>query len=169
MTSQTSIKIENLKKDEKSLRNIVETLLTFGDVDDDLDGVDSSIGNISCPFHPYEGLQENKKSPAAKMYFHEQNQYYFIKCFTTNRQYTVYDYIKYVKQLEVYDCLVERCDKEVVLNLYENILKGNILFNINLTELKNAYIDSVYSETNNTVDYIERLYCPEYFQEGENK
>ena len=45
------------------IREIINRNFTFADLSKRFEGVDSSTGNIYCPFH------ENHDTPAAKMYW----------------------------------------------------------------------------------------------------
>ena len=54
------------KYDSRAIKRVINENFTFADLSLRFKGVDSSTGNIFCPFH------ENTETPAAKMYWDEE-------------------------------------------------------------------------------------------------
>ena len=105
-----SHELKKLSKNKKLLKFLVNKLITLGDLNSELDGIDSSVGNINCPFHPIEKGSVNR-SRSAKVYLNEENGAYFIKCFTTGNSYYAYDYITLLLEEDPYDYLLKHRNK----------------------------------------------------------
>lgn len=142
-----------------TIRNVINDYFTFADLSPRFKGVDSSTGNIFCPFH------ENHDTPAAKMYWDDEREIWILHCFgECHRNYTAYDYVdlilcekyqKYNNPLQFLSSNIPEAQLSVTLDNYQK------QFNLNLTtslEEKRNYIDNVFAETGNIVDFIERLY-----------
>ena len=150
-----------LKKDKYLLKFVIEKLFTFGDLSRSLSNVDSSTGNISCPFHPSEGFGENK-SQSAKVYYSEEKNIYTLHCFTSKKTYTVYDYIEKVMEKSPYDFLVANRDNSEIVDIVDVIEKGYVDLNNDIVEKRVNYVDTVFEECEGaTVDYIDKLYGEE--------
>lgn len=142
------------------IRKIINANFTFSDLSPRFIGVDSSTGNIFCPFH------ENHTSPAAKMYWDEYRELWVIYCFgECHRHFTAYDYVNLVlcKKYEKYKDPMDFLKKNMSISVLKNQIK---LYKKDTSELdesqyqkKVTYINNVFSDCDeNIADYIEELY-----------
>lgn len=142
-----------------TIRNVINDYFTFADLSPRFKGVDSSTGNIFCPFH------ENHDTPAAKMYWDDEREIWILHCFgECHRNYTAYDYVnlilcekyqKYSSPLQFLFSNIPEAQLSITLDNYQKQLNLNISTSL---EEKRNYIDNVFAETGNIVDFIERLY-----------
>lgn len=152
----------DLRKDRRILKALVNNNFSFADLDKKFEGVDSSTGNIFCPFH------ENKSSPSAKMYFNEDTNMYTIWCFRESRNFTAYDYVDKIlcveknKYRDVVTFLEARMNKAEILTQYNNLLKNINSMDEKTIQKKIDYIDNIYVDCENTEEYIERVYLENY-------
>ena len=141
------------------IREVINRNFTFADLSKRFIGVDSSTGNIFCPFH------ENHDTPAAKMYWDDTREIWILHCFgECHRNYTAYDYVEKIL-----------CEKYQNYNNPLQFLRARMpegklgtqldFYQKNIAELfeayeneKKTYIDNLYIETGNTIDFIEALY-----------
>ncbi len=145
--------------DIRTIKKVINQNFTFSDLSNRFKGVDSSTGNIFCPFH------ENHDTPAAKMYWDEDRGIWIIHCFgECHRNFTAYDYVdlilcrKYQKYTSPYHFLKANMVEYQLnwqLELYQKEVNEE---EIGYFEEKKNYIDNVFSETGNVTDFIERLY-----------
>ena len=141
------------------IKNIINRNFTFADLSKRFQGVDDSSGNIFCPFH------ENHDTPAAKMYWDENQGIWVIHCFgECHRSFTAYDYVKRI--------LCEKYQRYLspMHFLKVNMLESTLTFQLELSQKhvnegtegyfdeKRNYIDNVFAETGNIIDFIEKLY-----------
>ena len=145
--------------DIRTIKKVINQNFTFSDLSNRFKGVDSSTGNIFCPFH------ENHDTPAAKMYWDEDRGIWIIHCFgECHRNFTAYDYVdlilcrKYQKYTSPYHFLKANMVEYQLnwqLELYQKEVNEE---EIGYFEEKKNYIDNVFNETGNVTDFIERLY-----------
>ena len=142
------------------LRKIINANFTFADLSPRFIGVDSSTGNIFCPFH------ENHSSPAAKMYWDEYRELWVIHCFgECHRSFTAYDYVnlvlcqKYEKYKTPLDFLKKHMSVTVLKNQIALYKKDTSELTENAYSKKATYINNVYNDYENFADYIEALYA----------
>ena len=141
------------------IKEVINRNFTFADLSKRFEGVDSSTGNIFCPFH------ENHDTPAAKMYWDENREIWIIHCFgECHRNFTAYDYVERIF------CEKYQKYQSPLHFLRANMAEGKLgtqldLYQKNMAELmesyeneKKIYIDNLYVETGNTIDFIEALY-----------
>ena len=132
---------------------------TFADLSPKFKNVDSSTGNIFCPFH------ENHETPAAKMYFNERKNIWIIHCFgECHRNFSAYDYVdlilclKYEKYKSPLDFLKQNLDLDLLkreMKYCENLVSEG---EENSYLEKIEYINNVFAQYDNIEDYIEELY-----------
>ena len=147
------------KRSKKSIKTVINRNFTFADLSPRFKNVDSSTGNIFCPFH------ENHSTPAAKMYWNEDQQIWIIHCFgQCHTNFTAYDYVnlilceKYGKYKSPLDFLKKNMPLEDLYFQLDVIEKENE-DQVEMEETaKVEYIQRVASENENTVDFIEALY-----------
>ena len=121
----------------------------------------SYVGNVFCFNHP------NHDTPAAKLYYNSDDDLWVLYCYAERRGFYVHNYIQKVlcEERQIYksplDFLKQHMSEGDIIRQYKALEKDitNILEN-NLKK-KIEYINNVYSETDNVIDYIQRLYCPE--------
>ena len=143
-----------------AIKEVVNKNFTFSDLSPRFKNVDSSTGNIFCPFH------ENTDTPAAKMYWNEYKDRWEIHCFgECHRNFTAYDYvdlilcIKYQKYSSPLDFLRKNMDPAELQKQLSFYKKKGVELEVSLFEEKVEYINNVYSEAENSVEFIERLYA----------
>ena len=151
--------MKKITVNRRILKEIINNNFTFSDLSKRFENVDSSTGNIFCPFH------ENHSTPAAKMYWDELNEIWILHCFgECHRNFTAYDYVerilcekqwKYSSPLEFLKVNLPSTQLYSQIELYKQQ-------DVNLTQIaiqdKIDYINNVYAEHENLVDYIEELY-----------
>lgn len=150
--------METLRQ-KRVIKEIINRNFTFADLSPRFKGVDSNTGNIYCPFH------DNFETPAAKMYFNEYLNLWQLHCFgECHASFTAYDYVELVL------CIKYQKYKSPVDFLYKNMLRDKLKQQIskysNTILLNNSdayadkvdYVNTLYMETENIADYIEKLY-----------
>lgn len=150
------------KKERKVLRKIVNDKFSFGDLSPKLKGVTASTGNIYCPFH------QNDNTPAAKVYFNEDENIFVIHCFSKcGRSFTAFDYVEKIlceKDKEFYsveDFLEHKLGRALFETVYKEYRANFDFLQQSLTEELINYIDNTYAKYENALDYIEELYTHE--------
>lgn len=132
------------KRSTRSIRAVINRNFTFADLSPRFKNVDSSTGNIFCPFH------ENHSTPAAKMYWNEEQGIWVIHCFgQCHRSFTAYDYVERIL-----------CDKYQKYSSPLEFLKQNMPLNelyMQLDALEKEREDQVALETSAKVEYIQRV------------
>ena len=141
------------------IKEVINQNFTFADLSKKFEGVDSSTGNIYCPFH------DNHDTPAAKMYWDDEKEIWILHCFgECHRNYTAYDYVnlifcqkyqRYNSPLQFLKANLPEHKLVSQIQLYKKLITDDY---ISFNSLKKNYIDNTYVETGNTIDFIERLY-----------
>lgn len=149
----------NKKRSRRSVKSVLNNNFTFADLSPRFKNVDSSTGNIFCPFH------ENHSTPAAKMYWWEERGIWIIHCFgECHRNFTAFDYVerilcdkyqKYKNPLEFLQKNMSRDELYFQLDAYEKLREDQVELEMNA---KMEHISQVASENESTEDYIEALY-----------
>lgn len=144
---------------ERTIKEVLNHNFTFADLSKKFEGVDSSTGNIFCPFH------ENHETPAAKMYWNPEKEIWILHCFgECHRNYTAYDYVNLIlcEKYQQYQSPLHF----LKVNLSQNILGIQLeSFQKNIDEFmegamdkKKDYINNVFDKHGNITDFIEELY-----------
>ena len=148
-----------MKDDVRILREIAEQNFTWEDVNPKRFNLNVMLNsNMFCPFH------ENRSTPAAKAFVDDEKGITTIWCFTEQRRYTVYDYINLiiVKQWQKYpsvqDYLIDKLGESRFNELYTLVEQESVLDNEALIEQTVEYIDNLYNEHDNVIDFINCLY-----------
>ena len=143
----------------RALREVINRNFTFADLSPKFKGVDSSTGNIFCPFH------ENYETPAAKMYFNEHKNIWVIHCFgECHRNFTAYDYVdlilclKYQKYSSPMDFLRHNMPNTEIKKQLKQCEKLLASSESNMYAEKIDYINTISAQYDNISDYIEELY-----------
>ena len=148
----------NLKKDRRVLKELVNRNFPFSDLSRRFEGVDSSTGNIFCPFH------ENNTTPSAKMYYNEDKDIFIIHCFKEGKNFTAFDYVERIlckerkNYKDVLQFLESRMSKTEILSQYNIFSKNLESLDDSRMQKKVDYIDNLFNECESTSEYIERLY-----------
>ena len=146
------------KRSTKSVRAVLNKNFTFSDLSPKFENIDSSTGNIFCPFH------ENHSTPAAKMYWDEGRNIWVLWCFTEHKHFTAYDYVdlilceKYQKYGTPLQFLKDNVPDVDLGRILDNYQKQTDEYVTSAIGEKRTYIDNTFYETGNIVDFIERLY-----------
>ena len=143
----------------QAIKNVINDNFTFSDLSKRFENVDSSTGNIYCPFH------DNHDTPAAKMYWNEEKEIWVIHCFgECHRNFTAYDYVdlilckkyrKYSSPLHFLKVNMPEHQMNFQLEIAQNQVNA---MQASSFDKKRNYIDNLYIETGNITDFIERLY-----------
>ena len=120
----------------------------------------SAVGtaNSFCIWHP------NHDTPSGKLYFDEERGIVVFHCFAEHKTYTSYDYIDKIlvqkkhKYLSVQDYLVKNLGESKFRELYTLAEEGIALEEESAIEQTIEYIDNLYNEKNNVIDFINCLY-----------
>ena len=141
------------------IKEVINKNFTFADLSKRFEGVDSSTGNIFCPFH------ENHDTPAAKMYWDTEREIWILHCFgECHRNFTAYDYVerifcqkyqKYNSPLQFLRANMPESKLGTQLDFYQK--NANLMMESYENE-KRTYIDNLFEETGNIEDFIEALY-----------
>lgn len=141
------------------IKNIINRNFTFADLSKRFEGVDSSTGNIYCPFH------ENHDTPAAKMYWDEERQIWILHCFgECHRNFTAYDYVdlilclKYGKYSNPLHFLKVHMPSSVLGTQLELYKKQDDMFMESWFADRRNYIETLMTEEETIQGFIERLY-----------
>lgn len=147
------------KRSRKSVKAVINRNFTFADLSPRFKNVDSSTGNIFCPFH------ENHSTPAAKMYWWEEQGIWVIHCFgECHRNFTAYDYVKrilcdqyqkYRNPLEFLKQNMPHDELYMQLDAYEKMKEDQVASEMNV---KMEHIMQIAAENENISDFIEALY-----------
>ena len=146
------------KRSYHSIKTVVNKNFTFADLSPRFKNVDSSTGNIFCPFH------ENHSTPAAKMYWDENRSMWVIWCFTEHKHYTAYDYVEQIlcerwqKYKSPLDFLKQNMTLEDLYTQLDIVEKENQDQVAMETSAKVEYIQQVAAENESIEDFIEALY-----------
>lgn len=149
----------NVYQKRRVIKEVINRNFTFADLSPRFENVDSSTGNIFCPFH------ENHETPAAKMYWDERRELWILHCFgECHRNFTAYDYvalvlcIKYQRYENPFEFLKEKLDNvrlKQQIQLYKDVAYSETE---TYYEERIAYIDNVFADCENVEEYIEILY-----------
>ena len=104
---------------KNSIEHLINKMFTFDEFSHG-EHVYQTGANIFCPFHPSEGLGENKVHPAARVYENK-----FMRCFTTDTNYTCYDYIRLVLKEDPCAYLLKNKDFTEILKVHEQLILGD--------------------------------------------
>ena len=147
-----------VKRDHHLLKFVVNQLFEWEELAPELSDVDSSTGNINCPFHIYEKGSVNK-SQSAKVYYNEEFRVHTITCFTFKKSYTCYDYIRLILQYDPYDFLLEYRNESDILGIMDALDKNYIPSKSKFREKLQNHINNAYNESNaNISDFIEKIF-----------
>jgi len=148
-----------MRDDPKILREIAEQNFSWEDVNPKRFNTNVMLNsNMFCPFH------ENHSTPAAKAFLDDEKDIIIIWCFTEQRRFSVYDYINLIivrqwqKFSSVQDYLINRLGEEKFNELYTLAEQDIALGNEALMEQTIEYIDNLYNEHDNVIDFINCLY-----------
>ena len=100
----------------------------------------------------------------ARMYYDEDTDLWHIHCYVEKTNYYAHDYVEQImiKERKLFrnlkEFILSKMSKEEFISLY-NLYKSKVKEELD-TKYKNKceWIDNVYADTGNTLDYIETLY-----------
>lgn len=113
-----------------------------------------------CPFHEssHTGTQH------ARIYYDDERNIWYMHCYVCNKNYYASDYVNriLVKEKQLYhsakEFILSKINQEEFISLY-NLFQERQKERVETSfQRKCDWIDSVFVETGNTLDYIERLY-----------
>lgn len=145
---------------EKFIKEIINKSFTWKDVDpkrfSDYDVVKS---NVFCPMHEHSYTEGN-----SKFYYDEEREIYILHCFVEHKNFTVYDYVKKIicEEKQRYSSplsfLKYNMNEGDIRRLYKLAEENELNVQEDMFQKKKEYIDNVYTETGNVIDYIEELF-----------
>ena len=148
-----------LQRQRKIIKEVLNRHFTFADLSPRFKGVDSSTGNVFCPFH------ENHETPAAKMYFNEDTGLWQLHCFgECHATFTAYDYVdlvlceKYQKYQSPMDFLNQNMDKNELKQELSKYSSTMIQSSADAYVDKIDYVNTTFVEADSFADFIEKLY-----------
>lgn len=147
-----------MRDDVRVLREIVEQTFDLTDVCPRYGKEVVGATNVFCVFH------ENRNTPSAKLYVDEEKGITVLHCFAEHRTYTSYDYIDKIlvqqkhRYQSVQDFLIKNLGEQKFNELYTLAEQEAYLENETLLEQTIEYIDNLYNEHDNVIDFINHLY-----------
>ena len=147
-----------MKDDIRVLREIVEQTFDLTEVCPRYGREVVGATNVFCVFH------DNKNTPSAKLYFDEERGITVLHCFAEHKTYTSYDYVDKIlvqqkhKYQSVQDYLIKNLGEQKFNELYTLAEQEAYLENETLLEQTIEYIDNLYNEHDNVIDFINSLY-----------
>ena len=100
----------------------------------------------------------------AKLYYNEQEGIWFLHCFVKCGSLTTFDYVERIivnrnKEYDsVYDFLLDKLGKAEFLSQYKGLRDNIVPMKESEQREKNNYITNIYNETDDVVEFIEKLY-----------
>ena len=113
------------KQQKAAAVEVLNKYFTFSDLSPRFKNVDSSTGNIFCPFH------DNHDTPAAKMYWDEVKGIWIIHCFgECHRNFTAYDYVDIIlcERYQKYRSPLEFLEKNIVILKIRGVINQICLY-----------------------------------------
>lgn len=148
-----------MKFNIKGLRAVVDRNFTWKDLNPKrFSEYDVVRSNTMCPFH------ENHDTPASRFYYDEEDDLWILYCYSEKKAFHPYHYVELImckeweKYTDILDFLKHNMSEGEIIRQYEAFMKSQEVLTENNYQKKVDYINNVYSETGNTVDYIEGLY-----------
>lgn len=147
-----------MNDDPKILRIIAEKNFSLTDICPQYSSNAVGATNVFCIFH------DNRNSPSAKLYVDEDKDIVVLHCFAEHKTYTSYDYIDRILVQKkhtfksVQDYLIKNLGEQHFNELYTIAEKESALEDETLIEQTITYINNLYNEHDNTLDFIECLY-----------
>ena len=147
-----------MRDDIRVLREIVEQTFDLTEVCPRYGREVVGATNVFCVFH------DNKNTPSAKLYLDEERGITVLHCFAEHKTYTSYDYIDKIlvqqkhKYQSVQDYLIKNLGEQKFNELYTLAEQEAYLENETLLEQTIEYIDNLYNEHDNVIDFINSLY-----------
>lgn len=147
-----------MRDDVRVLREIVEQTFDLTDVCPRYGKEVVGATNVFCVFH------DNRNTPSAKLYVDEEKGITVLHCFAEHRTYTSYDYIDKIlvqqkhRYQSVQDFLIKNLGEQKFNELYTLAEQEAYLENETLLEQTIEYIDNLYNEHDNVIDFINHLY-----------
>jgi hypothetical protein len=113
-----------------------------------------------CPFHEssHTGTQH------ARIYYNDETNLWYMHCYVEQKNYFASDYVNLIliKERQQYhsakDYILAKIGKEEFIALYNMFKEQKKELVETQFQRKCNWIDSVYADTGNIVDYIEQLY-----------
>lgn len=113
-----------------------------------------------CPFHEnsHTGTQH------ARIYYNDDNDIWYMHCYVCGKNYFASDYVNLilVKSKQQYrsakEFLLSKISQDEFIQLYKIFEKKKQELETNNYKKKCDWINNVYAETGNIIDYIETLY-----------
>ena len=147
-----------MNDDPRILREIVEQTYDLADSWPRYGREVVGATNVFCVFH------DNRNTPSAKLYIDEDKGITVLHCFAEHKTYTSYDYVDKIlvqrkhQYLSVQDYLIKNLGEQRFNELYTLAEQEAYLENETLLEQTIDYIDNLYNEHDNVIDFINCLY-----------
>ena len=147
-----------MNDDPNILREVVEQTYDLTDLCPRYGTAVVGATNVLCVFH------DNRNTPSAKLYIDEDKGITVLHCFAEHKTYTSYDYVDNIlvlrrhQYLSVQDYLIKNLGEQRFNELYTLAEQEAYLENETLLEQTIEYIDNLYNEHDNVIDFINCLY-----------
>ena len=148
-----------MNDDPRILREIVEQTYDLTDICPRYGREAVGATNVFCIFH-----EHTWSTPSAKLYVDEEKGITVLHCFAEHRTYTSYDYIDKIlvqqkhRYQSVQDYLIKNLGEQKFNELYTLAEQESYIENETLLEQTIDYIDNLYNEHDNVIDFINCLY-----------
>ena len=146
--------------DKYILYKIIDYKYTFHDLSPKLFPQLREGAPMYCPFHE----NSHTGTMQARIYFNEEKNLWYLHCYAEQKNFYAHDFVNLIMIRErqqfksVKDFLQSRMGKEEFQSLYTLFKQKKQALMESQFKKKCAYIDNVYNEKGNTIDYIEALY-----------
>lgn len=146
--------------DKYILRKIIDYKFTFHDLNAKQFPQLREGAPMYCPFHE----NSHTGTMQSRIYYNEEYNIWYLHCYAEGKNFLAHDYVELimVKERQLFssakDFLLSKISKDEFITLY-NLYKAKKQERLESRYKKTcAYIDNVYNDTGNTIDYIEALY-----------
>ena len=115
---------------------------------------------LYCPFHE----NTHTGTMQARIYFNEEKNIWYLHCYAEGANYYAHDYVERImvaeKQLfpNIKSFIFSKMNKEEFISLYNMFKAQKQEYAESAYQRKCDWINNIYFETGNVVDYIEALY-----------
>lgn len=158
----------DLRKEEKMkqyndkyiIAKIINYKYTYQDLNPKQFGNMIHGSGLYCPFH----ANSRTGTMQARLYYHEEKNLWYIHCYAEGKNFFASDYVDLIlcRERQLFkspkDFLLSKMSQEEFISLYNLFNKQKQEHMESAWERKRRWIDNVYNETGNAIDYIETLY-----------
>lgn len=146
--------------DKQIINKIINYKFNFSDLNPRLFPQLVHGTGLYCPFHE----TSRTGTLQARIYFNEDKNIWYIHCYAEGKNFMASDYVNLImcKEKQLYkspkDFLLSKLSDEEFVSLYSLFQQKKQAYEENAWKKKCEWIDNIYNETGNVIDYIEALY-----------